>query len=62
MTKSFVSEVSIIEGENCMGNLTFGVTMLVCGMGGTIVVLWLMSLVMALLGKLFPEKPAKKEA
>jgi len=45
-----------------MGNLTFGVTMLVCGMGGTIVVLWLMSLVMALLGKLFPEKPAKKEA
>jgi len=45
-----------------MDNVTFGLTMLVCGMGGTIVVLWLMSLVMALLGKLFPEKPVKKEA
>ena len=35
--------------------------MLVCGMGGTILVLWIMSLVMTLLGKLFPEKPEKKE-
>jgi Na+-transporting methylmalonyl-CoA/oxaloacetate decarboxylase gamma subunit len=45
-----------------MDNFTFGVTMLVCGMGGTVVVLWLMSQVMTLLGKLFPEKPVKKEA
>ena len=44
-----------------MDNVTFRTTMLVCGMGGTILVLWLMSLVMALLGKLFPEKPEKKE-
>lgn len=43
-------------------NLTFGVTMLVCGMGGTLVTLGLMSLVMALLGRAFPvngEKGAK---
>jgi hypothetical protein len=31
-------------------------------MGGTILTLWIMSLVMGLLGKLFPEEPAKKEA
>jgi Na+-transporting methylmalonyl-CoA/oxaloacetate decarboxylase gamma subunit len=50
------------EEEDVMDNVTFGITMLVCGMGGTIFVLWIMSLVMGLLGKLFPEKPEKKEA
>lgn len=44
-----------------MDNVTFGITMLVCGMGGTIVVLWIMSLVMGLLGKLFPERPPEKK-
>jgi Na+-transporting methylmalonyl-CoA/oxaloacetate decarboxylase gamma subunit len=48
--------------EVVMDNFTFGITMLICGMGGTILILWIMSLVMGLLGKLFPEKPAKKEA
>ena len=47
--------------EVCMDNFTFGITMLICGMGGTILTLWIMSLVMGLLGTLFPEKPAKKE-
>jgi Na+-transporting methylmalonyl-CoA/oxaloacetate decarboxylase gamma subunit len=47
--------------EAYMDNWTFGITMLVCGMGGTILTLWIMSLVMALLGRLFPEKPAGKE-
>ena len=41
-----------------MDNWTFGVTMMVCGMGGTILTLWIMSLIMRLLGKIFP---AKKE-
>jgi Na+-transporting methylmalonyl-CoA/oxaloacetate decarboxylase gamma subunit len=45
-----------------MDNWTFGITMLICGMGGTILTLWIMSLVMGLLGKLFPVKPEKKEA
>jgi hypothetical protein len=44
-----------------MDNFTFGVTMLVCGMGGTILTLWVMSLVMGLLGKLFPAESEKKE-
>ncbi len=44
-----------------MDNWTFGITMLVCGMGGTILTLWIMSLVMGLLGKLFPAKPENKE-
>jgi len=47
--------------EGCMDNVTFGITMLICGMGGTILTLWIMSLVMGLLGRLFPEKPEKKE-
>jgi Na+-transporting methylmalonyl-CoA/oxaloacetate decarboxylase gamma subunit len=43
-----------------MDNLTFGITMMVCGMGGTILTLWILSLIMALLGKLFPEKKEEK--
>jgi len=42
-----------------MDNVTFGVTMMVCGMGGTILTLWILSLIMTLLGKIFPEQ--KKE-
>ena len=45
-----------------MDNWTFGVTMMVVGMGGTILTLWVLSLVMELLGRMFPEKPEKKEA
>ena len=44
-----------------MDNMTFGMTMLICGMGGTLLTLWLLSLVMSLLGRLFPEEPPKKE-
>jgi Na+-transporting methylmalonyl-CoA/oxaloacetate decarboxylase gamma subunit len=39
-----------------MDNFTFGVTMMVCGMGGTILTLYIMSLIMRLLGKFFHEK------
>jgi Na+-transporting methylmalonyl-CoA/oxaloacetate decarboxylase gamma subunit len=39
-----------------MDNWTFGITMMVCGMGGTILTLWVMSLIMSLLGRLFPYK------
>jgi len=39
-----------------MDNFTFGVTMMVCGMGGTILTLYIMSLIMRLLGKIFAEK------
>ena len=46
-----------------MDNVTFGITMLVAGMGGTLLTLWIMSLIMAALGKLFPVKEeGKKEA
>jgi len=43
-----------------MDNFTFGVTMMVCGMGGTILTLYVMSLIMRLLGKCFPEKKEGK--
>jgi Na+-transporting methylmalonyl-CoA/oxaloacetate decarboxylase gamma subunit len=39
-----------------MDNFTFGMTILVCGMGGTLATLALMSFVMTLLGRLFPPK------
>lgn len=47
-----------------LDNYTFGVTMLVAGMGGTLLTLWIMSLIMAALGKIFPvkEEEGKKEA
>ena len=47
------------EGE-AMDNFTFGVTMMICGMGGTILTLYIMSLIMRLLGKFFPEKKEGK--
>lgn len=39
-----------------MDNLSFGFTMLVVGMGGTLVALSVLSLLMGLLKKLFPAK------
>ena len=45
-----------------MDTWTFGLTMVVVGMGGTLLSLMLMSPIMALLKRLFPlreEKPAK---
>ena len=40
-----------------MDNWTFGITMIVVGMGGTILTLWILSLLMSLLKKCFPLKP-----
>jgi Na+-transporting methylmalonyl-CoA/oxaloacetate decarboxylase gamma subunit len=37
-----------------MDNWTFGITMIVVGMGGTILTLWILSLIMSLLKKLLP--------
>jgi Na+-transporting methylmalonyl-CoA/oxaloacetate decarboxylase gamma subunit len=39
-----------------MDNWTFGITMMVCGMGGTILTLCILSLIMSCLGKVFPYK------
>lgn len=39
-----------------MDNFTFGMTLLVVGMGGTLVALGLLALIMGLLKKLFPLK------
>jgi len=43
-----------------MDNFTFGMTLLVVGMGGTLVTLGIMAMVMAALGKIFPGKPEKE--
>jgi len=42
-----------------MDNWTFGITMMVCGMGGTLLTLFIMSLIMSLLRRLFPYKKAE---
>jgi hypothetical protein len=44
-----------------MDNFTFGMTILLVGMGGTLVTLAIMSLVMAGLGKIFPYRPDEGE-
>lgn len=42
-------------------NFTFGLTMMICGMGGTLATLWFMSLVMMALNRIFPFKPEEKK-
>ena len=37
-----------------MNNWEFGITMLVVGMGGTLLTLWILSLIMSALKKIFP--------
>jgi Na+-transporting methylmalonyl-CoA/oxaloacetate decarboxylase gamma subunit len=44
-----------------MDNWTFGITMIVVGMGGTILTLWILSILMSALKKLFPIKEEEKE-
>jgi hypothetical protein len=39
-----------------MDNWTFGITMLIIGMGGTLLTLWILSLFMTILKKIFPYK------
>ncbi len=44
-----------------MSNLTFGLTMLIVGMGGTLATLFLLSLIISVLVSLFPVRSAEKE-
>jgi len=44
-----------------MDKWTFGVTMLVVGMGGTLLILGIMSVIIALLKKIFPYKKEAEE-
>jgi Na+-transporting methylmalonyl-CoA/oxaloacetate decarboxylase gamma subunit len=37
-----------------MDNWTFGITMIIVGMGGTLLTLWILSLIMGVLKKAFP--------
>ncbi len=42
-------------------NLTFGLTMLIVGMGGTLATLFLLTLIIRALVAFFPVRPADKE-
>ena len=44
-----------------MNNWTFGVTMIVVGMGGTLLTLWILSLIMGFLKTLFPFREGEEE-
>ena len=37
-----------------MDNWTFGATMIIVGMGGTLLTLWILSLLMSLMKRIFP--------
>jgi Na+-transporting methylmalonyl-CoA/oxaloacetate decarboxylase gamma subunit len=37
-----------------MDNWTFGITMVIVGMGGTLLTLWILSLLMSVMKKIFP--------
>jgi hypothetical protein len=43
-----------------MDNWTFGVTMIVVGMGGTVLTLWILSLLMSFLKRVFPYTKEEK--
>jgi hypothetical protein len=45
-----------------LDNWTFGITMLVVGMGGTLLTLWILSLIMSVLRKVFPYKKEEEKA
>ncbi|MDO8785285.1 MAG: OadG-related small transporter subunit [Syntrophales bacterium] len=45
-----------------MDNFTFGITMIIVGMGGTILTLWIMSLIMGLLTRVFPYKKEEESS
>lgn len=44
-----------------MDNVTYGLTMTILGMGGTLVSLWIISLAMNVLKKFCPYQPEEKE-
>ncbi len=44
-----------------MDNVTYGLTMTVLGMGGTLVSLWIISLAMNMLKRFFPYRAEEKE-
>jgi Na+-transporting methylmalonyl-CoA/oxaloacetate decarboxylase gamma subunit len=37
-----------------MDNWTFGITMIIVGMGGTLLTLWILSLLMSFMKRIFP--------
>jgi Na+-transporting methylmalonyl-CoA/oxaloacetate decarboxylase gamma subunit len=43
-----------------MDNWTFGITMIVVGMGGTLLTLWILSLFMDILKKIFPYREGEE--
>jgi Na+-transporting methylmalonyl-CoA/oxaloacetate decarboxylase gamma subunit len=49
-----VAAQHIDRGEAAMDNLSFGLTMTVVGVGGTFLTLWVLSLLVDLLKKVFP--------
>jgi hypothetical protein len=44
-----------------MSNSTFGITLLLVGMGGTLFALWLLTLIIRVLVKLLPPPPLRPE-
>ena len=45
-----------------MNNWEFGITMMIVGMGGTLLTLWVLSLLMGALKKFFPIQEKRRDA
>lgn len=44
-----------------MDNWTFGITMIIVGMGGTLLTLWILSLLMGVLRNVFPYRKEEEK-
>jgi len=55
----FIASPYIIR-RHIMDNWTFGITMIIVGMGGTILTLWILSLIMSLMKKFLPYSKEEK--
>ncbi|HEX9788938.1 MAG TPA: OadG-related small transporter subunit [Candidatus Binatia bacterium] len=48
--------------DSNMDNLTFGWTLALIGASGTMLVLWILSLIILLIRKVFPQRPEESQA
>lgn len=53
--------INLKTGDIEMDNMTFGISIIVVGMGGTLLTLGVLSLIMVVLKKIFPYKTENKE-
>ena len=51
----------LVKGRNLMSNFTYGLVITVIGMGGTLLSLWLITLMVNLLKRILPYREAEEK-